>query len=329
MVWVLFIVMTVIAVASIGVGVLLWRQATRARRELQEGQQIRLALRDAESHVSGFEVRSADLARQLEEARAEIQSKEEVLDNLEKENEWFQHELEKRPKMTRRVYRILTVGISGTGKTALTLKWSNPLFDLGLLKGTKIERYERTVSQVANKDITTEHVFEVGDWGGEHLVDALQEAITEEIHGMLIVVDLAAPPPPNGVAPQKDSRAVDPERIQRQLREFQPEVLKFFFGPKTIASCKTVVLFINKSDVLAGTPADVERVACGHYQKLIQDLDQYKEKIDVRVLVGSATSGHSTHHLFSHFVDRILPKNAYDAQLLQRMMAEVPDGPRT
>lgn len=255
----------------------------------------------------------------LSAALAESRSKDEILDAQEREGEWLRHELEKRPTMARRVYRILTLGISGTGKTALTLKWANPLFDLGLLKGTKIERYERTVSQVANKDIVTEHVFEVGDWGGEHIVDALQEAITEEVHGMLLVVDLASPIEDGAPREQK---GVHSERVEKQLREFQPEVLKFFFGPKTVASCKTVVLFINKSDVLSGTPAEVERAAFAHYRKLIQDLEQYREKIDVRVLVGSATSGHSTHHLFSHFVDRILPKNAYDTQLLQRMMAE-------
>jgi hypothetical protein len=138
---------------------------------------------------------------------------------------------------------------------------------------------------------------------------------------MLIVVDLAPPPTP-GDAQGTEHKGVDPERIQRQLREFPPEVLRFFFGPRIITSCKTVVLFINKSDVLSGTPAEVERAAVGHYRKLIQDLERHREKIDIRVLVGSATSGHSTHHLFSHFVDRILPQNAYDAQLLQRLMGD-------
>lgn len=273
-----------------------------------------------ESELAAARQRLSTLAAELEASRAESLSKDELLDTQERENDWLRHELEKRPKMARRVYRILTLGISGTGKTALTLKWANPLFDLGLLTGTKIERYERTVSQVANQDIITEHVFEVGDWGGEHIVDALQEAITEEIHGMLLVVDLVSPPP--GGATRKEIKGVEMERVARQLREFQPEVLKFFFGPKTISSCKTVVLFINKSDVLSGTPSEVERTASEHYKKLVADLEQYKDKVDIRVLVGSATSGHSTHHLFSHFVDRILPKNAYDAQLLQRMMAE-------
>ncbi len=136
----------------------------------------------------------------------------------------------------------------------------------------------------------------------------------DEIHGLLIVVDLAG----------KDGQRLDPARIQEQLREFQPQSLQYFFGPKTLASCKTVVLFINKSDVLSGTPAEVEREARGYYKPLIDTLERFKAQIDVRVLVGSATYGHSTHFLFSHFVERILPKNAYDTQLLQRMKADLP-----
>ncbi|MFT3767821.1 MAG: hypothetical protein QM820_20415 [Minicystis sp.] len=131
---------------------------------------------------------------------------------------------------------------------------------------------------------------------------------------MLIVVDLGG----------KDAKAVEPLRIQQQLKEFQPESLKFFFGPKTVASCKTVVLFINKSDLVAGTPAEAEIEARRLYAKLIDDLMRYKEQVDIRVFVGSASYGHSTHMLFSHFVEKILPKNAYDNQLLQRLKTDPP-----
>src|SRR5262249_12439420 len=105
---------------------------------------------------------------------------------------------------------------------------------------------------------------------------------------------------------------------------FQPESLKFFFGPKTLASCKTVVLFINKSDLVAGAPAEAEERAKHFYAKLIDDLARFKAQIDVRVLVGSASYGHNTHHLFAHFVEKILPRNAYDNQLIQRMKADAP-----
>jgi hypothetical protein len=252
------------------------------------------------------------LARTQEQLLAVVKEKEECLGNQEQEIDWLHKQLHQRPPRARRTYRILTMGLKYTGKTSLTLKWANPLVDLGALKGTKIERYERTVSHVTTSDALVEHVFEIHDWGGEHIVDAQQELILEEIHGVLLVVDLAG----------RDGKTIDKARIDEQLRAFQREALRFFFGPKTLATCKTVVLFINKSDVLSGTPAEVERAAMDYYRPLIEVLESYRTQMDVRVFVGSATYGHSIHHLFSHYVERILPKSAYDVQLLQRMKAD-------
>jgi hypothetical protein len=154
-------------------------------------------------------------------------------------------------------------------------------------------------------------VFEIRDWGGEHIVDAQQELVMDEIDGLLMVVDLG----------HGDAKKADPQRIRDQMQEFQPQALRYFFGSRTAACCKAVVLFINKSDLLPGTPAEVEEKAKKLYETLIDDLMKYSNNIDVRVFVGSASYGHSTHLLFSHFVERILPKNAYDAQLLQRLEA--------
>lgn len=268
--------------------------------------------RNAEARAAQAEAQSRDIEARLRAALEEDAKKANWLDAQEQDIGWLRAELEKRPKVSRKTYKVLTLGVKWTGKTSLTLKWANPLVDLGKIEGTKIERYERTVSQVITKEVTTEHVFEIGDWGGEHIVDAQQEMIVDEIHGLLIVVDLGG----------KDAKAVEPARIQEQLREFQPESLKFFFGPKTVASCKAVVLFINKSDLLPGTPAEAEAEAKRLYQKLINDLQRYGQHVDIKVFVGSANYGHSTHHLFSHFVERILPRNAYDNQLLQRMKSE-------
>ncbi len=269
--------------------------------------------------IEPLELRSKALQTENHQLRARItaldvedKKKAGWLDGMEEELGWLRSELDKRPKIERKVYRILTVGIKATGKTSLTLKWSNPIIDLGTIEGTKIERYERSVSHVREKDKLVEHVFEVHDWGGEHIVDALQQLMVEEVHGLLIVVDLGG----------QDAQTLDLERIATQLDEFKPQSLRYFFSPKTVASCKSVVLFINKSDLIAGTPAQVEKQAKDLYQTLIEGIQRYATQIDVKVFVGSASSGHSTHMLFSHFVERILPKNAYDHQLLQRMKAE-------
>jgi len=272
------------------------------------------------AQLEGFKRQGQAVDAQLSEARRKVADLESQIQHAEQENAWLQEELARRPFIVRKTYKILTVGIRSTGKTSLTLKWANPLTNLAAIEGTKIERYERTVSKAPQKDqkeIVTEHVFEIGDWGGEHIVDAQQELIMEEIHGLLLVVDLGG----------KDATRVDPERIEQQLQQFQPQALQFFFGPKTVSACKTVVLFINKSDLLPGTPAQVEAEAKRLYSRLINDLTKYATHVDVRVLVGSASYGHSTHHLFAHYVEKILPKSAYDSQLLQRMqedLAQVP-----
>ncbi len=296
------IVIGLIAVSFLAVLIVVAQRASKLALELEATERkLESAQKDTRNVV-------ADLAK----VTAEDQQKLNWLTSAEEQVRHLEAELSKRPKLVRKTYRILTLGVKATGKTSLTLKWSNPLANLGMIEGTKIERYERSVSHKLEKDQLIEHVFEVRDWGGEHIVDAQQELIMEEIHGLLVVVDLGG----------KDARQVEPTRIQEQLQEFQPQAIKYFFGPKTVASCKTVVLFINKSDLLSGTPAQVEEQAKQIYAPLIDNLMKYCTQIDVRVFVGSASYGHSTHLLFSHFVERILPRSAYDPQLLQRMKTD-------
>lgn len=254
-------------------------------------------------------------ARQLEQ---ESWAKSEQIEELREESRQLQLELDKRPKLDRKVYRIVTLGISGTGKTSLTLKWANPLVQLQNLRGTKFEKYERTVSitHVKESHVAIQHVFEVNDWGGEHIADAQAQLVREEsIHGMLFVVDLALDP---------NAREVDLERVRLQLREFERPALRFLFSAAVTKHCKTVVLFINKSDVIPGTPAQIAQKACEHYRPLIDDLTALQEegRMDLTVLVGSANHGHNVHHLYAHFVANILPENAYDDQLLQRMKGD-------
>ncbi|XXX72972.1 hypothetical protein WMF30_35520 [Sorangium sp. So ce134] len=292
-----------------------WMAARTAslKGQLREAARHAEALRQANAQLERLRAERHQEREALERAQGEERQKVEWLDAQQREIEWLRRELDVRPKITQKRYKILTLGIKGTGKTSLTLKWANPLVDLGKVQGTKIERYERTVSHVSTKDELVEHIFEIGDWGGEHLVEAQHELVMDDIHGLLMVVDLAA----------KDGRQVDPARIEDQIREFQPQSLRYFFGSKTLTACKAVVLFINKSDVLAGTPAEIEAEARKHYRPLIEGIERFKNHVDTRVLVGSASYGHSTHHLFSHFVERILPKHAYDGQLLQRIKQDI------
>ncbi|KYF50227.1 hypothetical protein BE04_19895 [Sorangium cellulosum] len=300
---VVIILIALVAACVVGVLVLIGVRASKLARELEQ----------AERKIELLHVENGRLGGTLTALNDEHARAESCLEYMDGHIKSLSAELERRPKIVRKTYRILTLGVKATGKTSLTLKWANPLIDLGTLEGTKFERYERTVSHVPQKDVVLEHVFEVHDWGGEHIVEAVQQLIVDEIHGVLIVVDLGG----------KEAKQFEQSRIQEQLQEFQAQVLKFLFAPKTLTSCKTVVLFINKSDLLAGTPAQVEEQAKKLYAPLLENLSRFSTQVSVRVLVGSASYGHSTHLLFSHFVERILPKSAYDVQLLQRMKSDV------
>jgi len=252
------------------------------------------------------EERDATRAR-MTAAAGEIKKFTGWLEAAEQENAWLRGELERRPAVARKTYRIFTLGLEGTGKTSLTLKWANPLGQVGTVATSKKARYERVVSRVRTQDGVTEHVFEVHDLGKEQMVDALAALMGEEVHALLFVVDLCT----------NAGHGVEAERVKQQLVAFQPPAFQYFLGPKTMAACKTVVLFINKVDVIADTPAMAEETARKLYRPLIDDLLRYAPLIDVRVVVGSARYGHSTHLVFAHFVEKLLPPNTYDQGLLQ------------
>lgn len=226
-----------------------------------------------------------------------------------------------RNEMARRVYNIVTVGVSQCGKTALTLKWANPLFRLRDVTPTQFTKYERTVSrQFAKNGPIVEHVFEIRDWGGEHMANAFIELFTlESVNGMLIVVDL-------GENQQgEDGRTVvhfSEERVRKQIEAFPEATLKLCFNERIVSHCKTFTLFINKSDALSGDLAEVERQALEIYAPLINTLRKLQREsgmVDIEVFVGSANSGHNTQNLFAHFIEKILPSDAYDPTLLQMM----------
>ncbi|MFS8065388.1 MAG: hypothetical protein ACMG6S_03345, partial [Byssovorax sp.] len=89
-----------------------------------------------EPQLHQLEAQNRDLAARLEAARVEDEAKTKWLDHLQRETDWQRDELEKRPNVTRKTYKVLTLGMKWTGKTSLTLKWANPLTDLGKIEGT-------------------------------------------------------------------------------------------------------------------------------------------------------------------------------------------------
>lgn len=322
----LSVLSSVLSAGAVGLVVQLVRtvRAYRGIEELlaekaRESASTQRQFTEAETELSDLRSSVKEAAEQKQKSEAEclaLQRQVETLKQLP------------RNELSRRVYNIVTVGVSQCGKTALTLKWANPLFRIKDVTPTQFVKYERTVSrQFAKSGPIVEHVFEIRDWGGEHMANAFIELFTlESVNGMLIVVDLGET---RGFADGRPTVHFSEERIKKQIEAFPEATLKLCFNERIVSHCKTFTLFINKADALSGDLTEVERQALSHYQPLINTLRKLQREsgmVDIEVFVGSANSGHNTQNLFAHFIEKILPADAYDPTLLQ-MMHTVPASP--
>ena len=282
-------------------------QLSERERELAaERDRAGTVLRDYRAAYDSWQKADAALV-QAQQVASEAEAR---LSSASGELERSRKELARRPQFRQQIYKIVSIGMPKTGKTSLTLKWANPLWELKNVQGTSFDRYTRTVSSVLSPQahVIVNHVFEIYDYGGEQIVDAHDTMVLNDIHGLLFVVDLGG----------TGAEGVDPERIDAQIREFQPGHLRFFFkSPRITKTCRTVVLFINKSDLIPGTPAEIEAKARNYYAPLIEYLEEFSDHVEVEVMVGSAISGHNAHLLMPHFIRKLLPSEAFDEQLLQ------------
>jgi len=320
----LSVLASVLSAGAVGLAVQLVR-TVRAYRSMEA------ALNDKARDSEALQQQALQAAAKLGQLQQSVAEAAERQRQSEAECQTLQRQIESlkqqpRNEMVRRVYNIVTVGVSQCGKTALTLKWANPLFRLRDVTPTQFVKYERTVSrQFAKSGPIVEHVFEIRDWGGEHMANAFIELFTlESVNGMLIVVDLGE------TQEAEDGRPTvhfSEERIKRQIEAFPEATLKLCFNERIVSHCKTFTLFINKSDALSGDLPTVEQRARELYAPLISTLHKLQREsgmVDIEILVGSANSGHNTQNLFAHFIEKILPADAYDPTLLQMMHTVVP-----
>ncbi|PSM32201.1 hypothetical protein BVG81_001440 [Haliangium sp. UPWRP_2] len=308
-----------LSAAVVGLGLQLLR-TVRAYQSMESSlQHKQLESASTRNQVSDAERRLGELQRSLDVAQEERRKVESEQQQLLRQIETLKQQ--PRNEMVRRVYNIVTVGVSQCGKTALTLKWANPLFRLRDVMPTQFVKYERTVSrQFAKVGPIVEHVFEIRDWGGEHMSNAFIELFTlESVNGMLIVVDLGTT---EGGPDGRPVVCFSPERVKQQIEAFPEATLRLCFNERIVSHCKTFTLFINKSDALSGDLAQIEAQALELYAPLINILRKLQREsgmVDIEILVGSASSGHNTQNLFAHFIEKILPPDAYDPTLLQMM----------
>lgn len=291
---------------------------TEATRRLTEAQQTVTAtkqqLATANTQITKLSQEAETSQRYLRETRTLSESREDTVEALQNTIRGLEAELKQRPILARQSYRIMTIGTKGSGKSSLTLKWANPLAELDRIEGTQSDRYERTVSNKRTDRKLTEHVFEIRDWGGEHFARAQAELVKSPAHALLLVVDLCGP----------DGPAPDEDRIRQQLDFFGEVTLAFFLSQEAMAKCQCIALFINKADQIHGTQKHAESIAREKYGDLIDLLGSRSKstgsvRFKFECFVGSALSGQGSHHLFSFFVRNILPRNAYDEQLLEKL----------
>jgi len=294
---------------------------------------VRRRLHDALGRLKDARGRIEDTGRELLAAQTESRRCAEQLDlvreQLQVENQRIRTELDRRPRLERRAYRVMALGAGGSGKTSLTLRWAGPLVKpagASCPRGERYERHERTVSLTRSRDtnVAVEHVLQIdhlshlghlGHLGGAQLEDAAALLACESpVHGILLVVDLGG----------DGAEAVDEARVARQGEAFSAAALRRLLSAEVARGCRTVVLFINKSDLLPGTPAEAEARARRHYQRLIAELEACCARggLSLTVVVGSALSGHNVHLLSEHFASNILPAGAFDEKLLKRLRRE-------
>lgn len=273
----------------------------------------------------GHRLQAADLEGRalqgkLEQAQRASESLLDDIATLREENRRLRLQLEQ-PNRNEVRYGIATIGVSQCGKTAVTLPWANQLARPEAVKATvQFARYERAVSRVYETDghRPVDHIFEIHDWGGEHVEDALTALVKlGELHALLIVVDLGY------FDEKKGSQVFSQERINRQIEEFDKHVLRFFFSPAVVAHCKHYILFINKTDILAGLPDEIEKNARTHYKPLIEQLEWFSRErgVNFTVMAGSAQAGTKVQALFRHLIESLLPLEAQGPELRQEIEA--------
>lgn len=314
--------------AGVGAAALLFQRWSQARKALVAAQgnlsscqqQSALIKRDfdrTQAVARKLEGERDQMMGQVETAESKVASLEAQRDAQLRELERMRTDIAERPKLKTQVYKIVVIGMRSTGKTSLILKWANPIWEVRKPPGaTLFNKFSRTVSSVLSgkSNVVVDHVFEIFDFGGERIVEAQETLVVDDIHGLLFVVDLG----------QEGAEQVDDARIQSQIQAFSLQALQFFFrAPRIVKSCQTVVLFINKSDLLSGTPSEVEKMARARYAPLIQAIESFAEQVQIEVMVGSSYSGHNTHRLMPHFIQKLLPEDAYDEQLLQRAQGQL------
>jgi len=230
------------------------------------------------------------------------------------------------PKYHRLTFNIGVIGRRGTGKTGLCLRLTDPLFhDLNTTQTSpRGVIYEHPVVTSVNKQTATrtEHYFKFVEWGGEYMIEAQNDLLrlcdpgrSQEgegatarvgVQALILVVDLTAPEE-IGDKQKGAPLQINETRIREQIdQHFDQASLKFIINSTLKTYLQTVVVFINKVDVLLGSPKEQEEEARRRYNDLLVNVSRVYPH--VHVIVGSVSTDAGLLKLYSHLVERILPE---------------------
>lgn len=214
-------------------------------------------------------------------------------------------------------YYIAVMGVSGVGKTALAVKFANPLVDISLITGTaRSEQIEKVVSVQRPRESsqTIINIFSFLDRGGEFTNDVIDSLIVQGANALILTVDF-------GTYDQlAKKQCFSIERIQEQCSRFNRYFLEILFTGRITAHCRNFILFINKSDLLKDIDTPDERLeieARRLFQPIIDNLRMLSSKHGVNffVFVGSMKTSDGLPQLMECLISQILPMHAYDESL--------------
>lgn len=280
-------------------------------------QELHKNLATADERIAALEKAKDALQAQQNDLLAESHSQAEKIEAINRTNPAFQ----------RVVYNVGFIGAAGSGKTALILNLVDPIFleFNRTMPTSSSESYDRTVvvQQHPRDYRRQQHVFRFREWGGEHLVKSQSDMLhlsqpsarvekenlleLDGVHGIVFVVDLGWLSDDTQPDARSNAGHIFHEgRItDQQTKYFNVNVIKFLLNDKVLTYCRTVILFINKSDLIEKYPMEaVENTAKEHYRDLILALRAHFS--DLTVIVGSANTGVGLHRLYATLVGRIL-----------------------